>query len=297
MRHLQDYLFFKTIVEAGSIRKAAESLTLTSTALNRRILAIEEEMGVELFERLPKGVKLSSAGEIFLQHVREQLSDIERVKSQIADLSGERRGHVKMAVSQALLTFFMPEQISAYRENHPGVTFNVQKKDRKEAEQSLRDMSADLALVFEPESLADFQILSVSKQPTYALMSANHPLAKKAQVKLSDCLQYPLALPSNEYGIRRILNQKASRVSLEISPVIESDSFEFLRSIASIGECITFQIKIGLPKDLHLTNLVAIPMSITDVPYGLMYLGQRNGRTLPVAAAKFAQQLINYLEE
>lgn len=297
MRHLQDYLFFKTIAETSSIRKAAESLTLSSTALNRRILAIEDEMGVELFERLPKGVKLSSAGEIFLHHVREQLSDMERVKSHIADLTGERRGHVNIACSQALLTVFMPEQISTYQQQHPGVTFNVQKKDRKEAEQALREMSADLAIVFEPESLSDFQILSVSHQPTYAVMSVNHPLANKKQLRLSDCLQHPLALPSNAYGIRKILDQKISRTSLAIKPVIESDSFEFLRSVTSLGEYLTFQIEIGLPKDLHLTNLIAVPMSASEVPHGMMYLGQRNGRTLPVAAAKFAQQLINQLQE
>ncbi|GLR71508.1 LysR family transcriptional regulator [Agaribacter marinus] len=297
MRHLQDYLFFKTIVEAGSIRKAAESLTITSTALNRRILAIEEDIGVELFERLPKGVRLSSAGEIFLHHVREQLTDIERVKSQIADLSGERRGHVRIACSQALLTAFLPAQISIYREKHPGVTFSVQKKDRKEAEESLRNLSSDIALVFEPESLADFQILSVSKQQTYAIMSTEHPLAGRPQLKLSDCLQYTLALPSSDYGIRRILNSKANRSAQSLSPAIESDSFEFLRYLALHKQYITFQISIGLPEDLSQLNMTAVPLNTKDVPYGMLYLGQRSGRTLPVAAAKFAQQLVNELQE
>ncbi|MDU0353957.1 LysR family transcriptional regulator [Paraglaciecola aquimarina] len=101
-------LFFKTIAEIGSIRKAAKSLTITSTALNRRILALEKELGTEVFERLPKGVELSAAGEVFLHHVREQLTDIEKVKSQIADLRGERRGHINIACSQALLPFFYP---------------------------------------------------------------------------------------------------------------------------------------------------------------------------------------------
>lgn len=296
MRHLQDYVFFKKIAEVGSIRKAAESLTITSTALNRRILALEHELGVNVFERLPKGVKLSAAGEVFLHHVREQLSDMEKVKSQIADLKGERRGHINVACSQALLPYFLPFQINLYKGLHPKVTFNIQRRDKKAAEQELINMSADIAIVFEPELMSDFQVLSISKQPIYALVSKNHPLAKHKIAKLSDCLQYPLALPTKEYGLRQILDKKANKALYKLSPVIESDSFEFLRYVASLGECISFQVEVGLPKDLSFMNMAAIKIDEKDLPPGFLYVGQLKGRTLPVAAAKFAQQLVNTLE-
>lgn len=74
--------------------------------------------------------------------------------------------------------------------------------------------------------------------------------------------------------------------------MIESDSFEFLRHSVALGECITFQIEIGLPKHLETMNLKAIPLDENDVPAGIMYLAQLKGRTLPVAAAKFSQQLM-----
>ncbi|WP_158971928.1 LysR family transcriptional regulator [Paraglaciecola sp. L3A3] len=296
MRHLQDYYFFKTIAETGSIRKAAKSLTITSTALNRRILALEKELGTEVFERLPKGVELSAAGEVFLHHVREQLTDIEKVKSQIADLRGERRGHISIACSQALLPFFLPNQINQYSNLHPHVTFNVQRRDRKAAEQELINMNADIAVVFEPVLLADFHILSVSKQPTYAIVSKDHELAGKDIIKLSECLEYPLALPTKEYGLRRILDKKADRAFYKLKPAIESDSFEFLRYKASLGKYITFQIEVGLPEDLSFMNMTAIKVDENDLPPGEVYVGQLKGRTLPVAAAKFAQQLVTTLE-
>ena len=119
MRHLLPLRYIDAVVRAGSIRKAAEALSITSTALNRRILAMEQELGVPIFERLPRGVRLSTAGEILIQHVRSQLSDMERVRSQIADLSGVRRGHISIACSQAVLPVFLPEQIALYRREHP----------------------------------------------------------------------------------------------------------------------------------------------------------------------------------
>ncbi|MDB4838157.1 LysR family transcriptional regulator, partial [Marinomonas sp.] len=150
MKQLIDFRYFQVIAKAGSIRKAAESLSITSTALNRRIIALEQEVGEQLFERQASGVRLSAAGELFLNHVQKQMSDFERVKSQISDLKGIRRGHINIACSQALLTSFFPQQIALFRQPHPEVTFSVYQRDRLSAESALLDDSADLAMVFEP---------------------------------------------------------------------------------------------------------------------------------------------------
>jgi len=81
MRHLQTLRYIEKIARTGSLRSAAEELGITPSALNRRILAIEEELGVEIFERLPSGLRPNIAGEILLDHIRQQLADMERVKS------------------------------------------------------------------------------------------------------------------------------------------------------------------------------------------------------------------------
>ncbi len=292
MRHLLPLRYIDAIAKAGSIRKAAESLSITSTALNRRVLAMEEELGEPIFERLPRGVRLSAAGEILLHHIRTQLSDMERVRSQIADLAGERRGHVSIACSQALLPYFLPEQISIYRSEHPAVTFSVFVRDRAAAEQALLDMSADLAVVFEPVRLMDFQILLTVRQPVYAVMTAGHPLAAQAAVRLRDCLRFPIALPTAPYGIRHLLETAVRRTSLKLQPAIESDSFEFLRHHAVAEEIIAFQIAIGLPVQDAGRGMVCRPIDEHDVPPGMIYVGQLQGRNLPVAAARFANQML-----
>jgi DNA-binding transcriptional LysR family regulator len=292
VRHLQPLEYFNAIVAAGSIRKAAETLSITSTALNRRLLAIEEELGVDLFERLPKGVQLSAAGEILLLHIREQIADMARVKSQISDLKGERRGHVAIACSQAILTSFLPVEISKYRSQHPFVTFSVQVRDRAAAEEALLDRSADLALVFEPVQLADFQTLLAVKQSVWVLMPKDHPLAHKPILRLRECLRFPVGLPTKQYGVRHILEASARRISLNLAPVVESDSFDYLRYQAVEEGIITFQIEIGLPLNLESIGLVACKLDERDVPDGVLYVGQLKGRTLPVAGAKFANQIL-----
>lgn len=292
MRHLMPLRYIDAVSKAGSIRKAAETLAITSTALNRRILAMEEELGVPIFERFARGVRLSAAGEILIQHFRAQLVDIERVKSQIADLSGERRGHVAIACSQALLPYFLPEQISTYRLAHPAVTFSVHLRDRAAAEQALVDMNADLALVFEPVQLSEFQNILTVRQTVHAMMSPHHPLAGHDTVRLRDCLRFPVALPTSPIGVRNLLELAVRASSLTLQPAVESDSFEFLRFYALAENMLSFQIPIGLPGVTEESDLISRPIDVRDLPQGLLYFGQLRGRTLPVAAARFANQMM-----
>ena len=85
MRHLTHLNYIDVVAKEKSIRKAAdEKLSITSTALNRRIIALEEEIGTPLFERLPTGVRLNTAGELLIQHVRFQMNDLSRVFVTIA---------------------------------------------------------------------------------------------------------------------------------------------------------------------------------------------------------------------
>ena len=181
MRHLETLRLIEAAARAGSIRKAADDMNITASALVRRINRFEQEFGSEVFERLLSGVRLNPAGQLVLHHYRAMQSDLSRVRSQVANLAGERRGHVSIACSQALLPHFLPREIAQYRAGHPGLTFAVKVRDRPQAEQELASFASDLALVFEPVCLVDFQIIASIPQRVHAVMRADHPLAAKPE--------------------------------------------------------------------------------------------------------------------
>jgi DNA-binding transcriptional LysR family regulator len=295
MRHLQTLTVIRDVARAGSIRKAAEDLNITASALNRRIQRFEEEFGTQIFERLPRGVRLNPAGELLMQHILLQLSDLERIRGQVADLSGERRGHVAIACSQAVNPIFLPEQIAAYRAEHPGVTFSVRVRDRAAAEQELSTFASDLALVFEPVYLADFEVIKAIPQPVAAVMAADHPLAKKSELRLRDCLAVPHVVPAREYGVRHLLEFATRGKSRRLDPVLEADSFEMMRQYVLHERAVSFQIPIGL-LPMRDSRIVVREIPARDLPTGLLLLGQTRGRTLPVATARFALQLASALE-
>lgn len=299
MRHLLPLHYIDTVARSGSIRRAAGKLAITSTALNRRILAMEEELGVPIFERLPRGVRLSTAGELLIQHIRSQMADMERVKSQIADLTGVRRGHVSIVCGQALLPHFISEQIALYRKGHPAVTFSVKVCDRKEAIEQLTSFDADLAVVFEPLRTAEFQPLGRVEQTLKAIMSATHPLANKSKLGWSDLLSTPVVLPTSSNGMRYILDDAMLRKGDELEKIIESDNFDFIRNYLLHEHCISFQLPIGLTAEnteQSDSGIVSCDIDARAVPGGSLFVAQLKGRVLPVAAALFANAVIKALE-
>lgn len=290
MRHLKTFELIEAVVRAGSIRKAAEDTNLTASALNRRIQSFEQEFGWPIFERLPRGMRLNPAGELLMQHIQSQRIDLTRIQSQVADLSGERRGHVSIACSQALLPYFLPEQIAIYRSLHPGVTFSVNVRDRVQAERDLAAFNSDLALVFEPVHLVEFEVLYALAQPVHAVFRQDGPLARKKELRLRDCLDHKLILPSRAYGVRHLLELGAARKERSLNPAVETESFEMIRHYVMHEDAVGFQIPIGLKLGLD-DAITHRPLASRDVTSGQLLLGQMKGRALPVASAKFAQQL------
>ncbi len=293
MRHLTPYRYIDEVAKVRSIRKAAETLAITPSALNRRILMFEEELGAPIFERLARGVRLNTAGEILIHHIRNQISDMDRVRSQIADVAGVRRGHVSLACPQPALRFFLPDEIKRYREEHPEVTFNVHVRNGLAAEQALADHSADIAILAEAPYLAEFQTVLTIRQPLYVVMAEDHPLAKVEALRLSECLEYPLALPPTPNALRSLLEGLAAQRNAKINLAVQSDSYEFLLNYVKSGQVLSFYLPLGLPTDKQMEGRICRPVAGRDAPPVLLYLGQLRNRHLSVAASRFCDQLVN----
>jgi hypothetical protein len=177
------------------------------------------------------------------------------------------------------------------------VSFAVHLRDRASAEAALVDHDADIALIFEPVRLSEVHILTAVRQQIHAVMAADHPLAGRATLRLRDCADYPVALPTAQYGVRALIDLAILRLSVRLRVMLESDNFDFLRRYPAQEPLISFQIPIGLPGVDGTEGVVSRPVDTRDIPEGRLYLCQLRGRTLPVAAAKFAAQIERALDD
>ena len=297
MRHLRILHYVDEVARTGSIRKAAARLNVTASAVNRRIIDLEEELGAQLLERKPRGVRLTAAGEVFIRYVRQHGADVERMKSHIEDLKGLRRGTVRIACSQALAFDFLPRQVAAYLARYPQVSFDVKVLDHERAIVALADYGVDLVLVFRPPFLATLQPLVKLEQRLVVLMADDHPLAAQRTIRLRDCAAHPIALADPGFGGRQLLDEACARSDLHLRIVAESNSFEFLRSLVRYAKLMSFQIEIGTEFGGNEgSGLVKRAIDGRDIPRADLVLGQLRGRNLPVACAVFAEQLTQTLD-
>ena len=297
MRHLKLLEQVSEIARAGSIRSAAEKMNITASAMNRKIHDLEAEIGAPIFERQPRGVRLTTAGEMFVRYARSQLADAERLESQLEDLRGLRRGPVRIACSQALANDFLAREIADFREANPRLVFDVKVRDHRAALDALVEYDADLAIVYRAVVGPSIRILRAVRQRLVAIVRAGHPLAAKKQLRLSDCLSYPVALPDATLGGRQLLDEVAARRDLRFDVMAESNSFEMLRSLVLRCDMVSFQIEIGTPAADFGAGVVGIPIDDRDLPTSDLVLCQLRGRILPIAAAAFAERMSKTLSQ
>ena len=298
MRHLTHLRYIDVVARERSIRKASEKLNITSTALNRRILALEDEVGTPLFERLPSGVRLNTAGELFIQHIRSQMTDLSRVLSQISDLSGVRRGHVTISGGPELLASFLPKQIAQYRQEFEAVQFDVVRHTPAASLAALINFESDMAFVFDSVLPSDVHIVASVSQPLYALVQDSHPLAANSMLKLQDCLAWPVVSPQTDSGLKTMLEVGRLRTAANLQTVIHTDETEFVLDYVRREQAVGFAIPLSFEGSTQsLSGLKAIAIDERDVPPGIVHLVQRKGRVLSVAAAKFMDQMVQTLNQ
>lgn len=289
------FSYVDAVAHHGSIRKAAEALHIASSALNRRILDLEEEVGSPLFERLPRGVRATAAGELFLAYVRRSLKDLRLLEAQIDGLRGLARGGVRIAVAESVTGRMLPDAISDYHALHPHIAFSVTVDGPKGLLDSLLRDKVDLILTHELPDEAEVTVLAQVPQPLCVLVSPEHPLASRSALRLRECVAYPIAMPDETLAARALMDSALQHASIRFEPALVSNSIEMTKVFARTSQGICFSFRIGDKPDV--SGMVTIPLADAELSEARLTLACRRGRVLPVAAAAFAEQLSSVFEE
>ena len=183
--------YFAAIAQHNSIRDAADALNVAQSALSRQILKLEEDFGVTLFERHPRGVALTAAGEVYLRYAREQIAQSEHMRAEFHALSGKHRGTVRISAIESLTQSMLPRLIAAFREHHPGVGFDVKMDGSEHIIEAVREIDTDIGITYYSQPASDLAVRVSAREPLVAIVAAEHPLTKKKRVGLRDVAAFP----------------------------------------------------------------------------------------------------------
>jgi DNA-binding transcriptional LysR family regulator len=287
--HAPAIRYFDAVRKAGSIREAARRLNVASSAVNRQILKLEAELGTPLFERLPGGLKLSSAGEVLTRHVAIVLRDADRARSELDALKGVKTGRVELTAVEGLSADFLPSVIGHMLRNHSRVRIKVATAGSTTIPAAVVNGDVDLGLAFSLPRNAELQQLAVGRFRLGAVVTPDHPLAGRKRVRIGECADFPLIMSDAQLSIRTLLHPIIVHSGRAITPAIEANSIELMKNLAERNLGIAFMSRIGLEKELAAGTLAHIPLEDRGPVFTELGLYMRANASLPVAVDAFVQ--------
>ncbi|HEY4174618.1 MAG TPA: LysR family transcriptional regulator [Rhodopila sp.] len=295
-RHLRIHAaalhYFDAVRRSGSIRAAARRLNVASSAVNRQILNLEAEIGTQLFDRLPAGLKLTAAGEILAHHVITVLRDAERTESALDALHGLRSGAVELVTLEGLCHRIVPGAIAALASRAPQVSIGVDILATEDIPNAVANGDAHLGLAFEVRPRPDLRRVAVARYRLGAVVTPASPLALKTAVTLNDCRDFPAILPKRNFANRTQLHPILSEAGLSSSGRYEAGSIELMKELALRGLGVAFMTRVGLETELDSGRLIHVPLRRSRGPiYSELGLYARADTALPLAAELFAESI------
>ncbi len=259
------FRYFIAVAEAGSIRAAAEILNIAASAVSRQILQLEDALGIDLFERVGRGLRLSEAGVVLLGHLRRAVTDYQDVIAELDALRGLKRGRVRLATVESVSVDLLPELLVGFWDHLPGIEVAVTVAGSDDVTRLVRAREADVGFTFNPQSLDGLEVAFGHAFEIGALMAASHPLAARRRVSLADCLAYPLAVPSRGLSLRAALDPALAAHAPNLRPRIEANSLRAMAALARKNGCIAFQTPIGIERERAEGELVLVPLEDPEI--------------------------------
>jgi len=283
--------YFDMVRRCQSIREAARRLNVASSAVNRQILKLEAEIGSPLFERLPAGLRLTAAGEVFARHVLVVLQDAARASSELDALQGLRTGHVEIATVSGVTVDLLPSVLEGMTARYPHITVGVTSLGSQAIPEAVTSGQADIGIAFALRRTADFQQLGVGHFRLGAIVPADHPLAGRREVSFSTCAEHRLILAKSDLSIHHLLAPVLARTRSPQKAALETSSVELAAQMAKRGAGIAFQTRIGIEAELSTGTLVHLPLNDNGQVLSDLGVYVRSSRYLPVAVDAFVRAL------
>ncbi|MCE1234786.1 MAG: LysR family transcriptional regulator [Hyphomicrobiales bacterium] len=281
------FRYFLAVADAGSIRAAARELNIVSSAVNRQILLLEENLGIRLFDRVGRGLRLSEAGALLARQVRETLDRFDDVVSELDTLRGLKRGRIRIASVESLAVERVPDLLAEFWRRHPGIEVVLTLAGAEEVTRLVDEGRADVGFAFSTHPLEGLRLVHEEAHRIGALMAADHPLAEQDDLAFADLLGRPLILPARGMSLRAALETLLDPVRRDLQVRAEVNSLRLMSALVRRTASIGFLTRVGIERELRDGELVWKPLADAALPADRLMVVSRIGVIPSLAVAAF----------
>ncbi len=248
------------VVRSGSIQGASKELHVAASAINRQILRLEEELGVRLFERLPRGMRPTSSGDAIVTLARRWHGDERRVASEIRQMQGIHQGLVRLFAMDSHTTGLLPRMIAGLAERHPRISLDVEIGSTDDALAALLGGKADLVTVFNLSPRRDVYALWSAELPFGCIVAPDHPLARADTVSLQEVSAFPIVLQSKALLVRRYLEAHYGWLFSDTHQRVETNSLQLVKMMVRSGHYVALTSELDAAPELMNEQLRFVPV-------------------------------------
>lgn len=290
MFHQPAMVYFQTVAELLSVRECARRLNVASSAVSRQITQLEDALGMTLFQREGRRLKLTSAGEILLRHVRRVASPLEAAVSELDMLRGLKTGSVRIATVESVGMSFLPPLLTAFSQQHPTLHLSVEVTSSTDVIARLLDETVDVGFGFVNAPPREIEMAVRRDVRVGVLMRPDHPLAQREHLTLADCFAHPVAIGTGELSIRRAIQPILDASASMPPPLLEVGSIRMLVELAQAGHHVSIMTPIGAHNEIGRGSLLFRPLDDPGLSTNRFGLMVRASTRLLYAPAVFYDQ-------
>jgi DNA-binding transcriptional LysR family regulator len=279
---------FDAVAREGSVTRAGARLRITQPAVSRQLKLLEEAVGARLVDRLPKGVRLTSAGELLAGYARRLFALADEGERAVAELQGLKRGSLTVGASTTIGIYFLPTLLARFTRRFPLIDLHMEVSNTQVIQQYLMDRRVDVAVTEGFVHWPELEARVFLVDELVPIVPVGHRLASARHVSLREFCTEPLLMREKGSGTRDIIEAALARKRVEVRPMMDLGSTEAIKRSVEAGVGVAIVSALTVEQELHDRRLVSFRLADCRLRRSL-HVVQARDRSVSKAAGAFLQ--------
>ena len=252
--------YFMEVARSGSLRRAAEKLHISASAINRQILQAEASFGTPLFERLPEGLRMTTAGELLYDNLLRWQKEFRVTQQKFDELQGLKRGTVNVGMVQALAEGSFAAALAEIINQCEWLELMLQVADSQSISDRVRQADVDFGLILDPEGQAGLNVLAFIEMEVGVVLHPHHPFAPAPAISLGELSDERHIIP----GAPLIVHDRVAMLyrHYDFSPpnTVSCNDIRLIKSLVLKGGGVTVLSLLDVQDEVNNGSLAFVPL-------------------------------------
>ncbi|QGQ44916.1 LysR family transcriptional regulator [Metabacillus sediminilitoris] len=289
----QQFEYFQTLARMQHVTHAAETLSISQSALSRSIARFEDEIGVPLFDRQGRSIRLNKYGHIFLKHVDNMMKEFDEGKQEIKDLLDPDKGEVSLGFLHTLSTSHIPDLLASFRAHYPKINFRLGQGPSHNLIDQLQLGVFDLCLIAPMEKTSPIVWRQLWNEELFVIVPKDHKYANRKNITLEEIADESFIHLKEGFSLRITIEQIFKKVGITPKITFEGEEADTVAGLVAAGLGISILPNL---KGTDQSKISKIPVKSPQCQrtIGIAWV---EGRYLSPATEKFKQFVLDHSYE